>query len=119
MKFEPLYLRVKERLRGDLRSAQVSRGLVRAPTLDELQKQYQVSRPTISKALAALAAEGVLVKEPGRGMFALTAALDADVLPFPARAAIGYIAPPSTELSWHSRSFPASTRSRTGVIFGF
>ena len=93
MKFEPLYLRVKERLRGDLRSAQISRGLVRAPTLDELQKQYQVSRPTISKALAALAAEGVLVKEPGRGMFALTAALDLDTLPLPARAAIGYIAP--------------------------
>ena len=95
MKFEPLYLRVKERLRGDLRSAQTNRGLVRAPTLDELQKQYQVSRPTISKALAALAAEGVLVKEPGRGMFALTTALDVDVLPSPvaARAAIGYIAP--------------------------
>lgn len=93
MKIEPLYLRVKERLRGDLRSAQINRGLVRAPTLDELQKQYQVSRPTISKALAALAAEGVLVKEPGRGMFALTAALDLEVLPLLARAAIGYIAP--------------------------
>jgi DNA-binding LacI/PurR family transcriptional regulator len=95
MKFEPLYLRVKERLRGDFRSAQINHGLVRAPTLDELQKQYQVSRPTISKALAALAAEGVLVKEPGRGMFALNTAVDLGVLPapVPARGSIGYIAP--------------------------
>ena len=91
MKFKPLYLRVKERLREDLQSAQASQGLERVPTLDMLQKQYQASRPTISKALAALVAEGVLIKEAGRGMFALASASDSEAAP--ARATIGYIAP--------------------------
>lgn len=43
----------------------------RLPTLEELQLIIKVSRPTISKALAALTAEGFLVKEKGRGAFAL------------------------------------------------
>ena len=93
MEFEPLYLRVKERLREDLRSAQAAHGLDRAPTLDALQKQYRVSRPTISKALAALAAEGVLVKQPGRGAFGLAPASGPTAAPAPERALIGYIAP--------------------------
>ena len=93
MMFEPLYLRVKERLREDLRAAQAAHGLERAPTLDALQEQYKVSRPTISKALAALVAEGVLVKEAGRGTFALIPASDPNAAPTPERALIGYIAP--------------------------
>jgi len=93
MKFEPLYLRVKERLRGDLRLAQASRGMKRVPTLDALQKQYQVSRPTLSKALAALAAEGVLVKQAGRGMFALASTAEPEAAQEAVRATIGYIAP--------------------------
>ena len=97
MKFEPLYLRVKERLRSDLLSAQADHGLDRAPTLDALEKQYRVSRPTLSKALAALAAEGVLIKQPGRGMFALPSLLQDPANPenaaAPARPTIGYIAP--------------------------
>ena len=93
MMFEPLYLRVKERLREDLRAAQATRGLERAPTLDALQEQYRVSRPTISKALAALVAEGMLVKEAGRGTFALTLAFDPSAAPASERALIGYIAP--------------------------
>ena len=93
MKFEPLYLRVKEQLREDLRSAQASHGLERLPTLNALQEQYRVSRPTISKALAALAAEGVLVKERGRGTFALAAETEPEIVPTPVRMTIGYIAP--------------------------
>lgn len=71
MQFEPLYLQVKEKLRKDLQAAPDTE---RLPTLNALQEQYQVSRPTISKALAALAAEGLLVKEAGRGTFALAPA---------------------------------------------
>ena len=90
MKFEPLYLRVKEQLRKDL---QASRGLERLPTLDALQEQYQVSRPTISKALAALAAEGMLVKERGRGTFALNPETPPETAPVASRKMIGYITP--------------------------
>ena len=93
MKFEPLYLRVKEQLREDLRLMQSSQGLERLPNLNALQEQYRVSRPTISKALAALAAEGVLVKERGRGTFALTSGDAPELAATPSRLTIGYIAP--------------------------
>jgi DNA-binding LacI/PurR family transcriptional regulator len=93
MEFEPLYLRIKEQIRKDWCLPQSDRGLERMPTLNELQEQYGVSRPTISKALASLAAEGVLVKEAGRGMFALPAASDPEQALPPARKIIGYIAP--------------------------
>ena len=94
MKFEPLYLRVKEQLREDFRAAQVEYGLERLPSLNDLQTQYQVSRPTISKALAALAAEGLLVKEAGRGTFALApASSPPGLFGLPSRLTIGYIAP--------------------------
>ncbi len=72
----PLYLQVKERIRkeftvpADIALDDESR-TARLPTLEELQLRIQVSRPTISKALAALAAEGFLIKEKGRGTFAL------------------------------------------------
>lgn len=93
MKFEPLYLRVKEQLREDLQLAQASQGMERLPTLNALQAQYRVSRPTLSKALAALAAEGVLVKEPGRGTFALALATASALPPALSRTTIGYVAP--------------------------
>lgn len=93
MKFEPLYLRVKTRLREEWQNAQATEGTERLPTLDELQARYQVSRPTISKALAALAAEGFLVKERGRGTFALVPADAQDTLPAAARLTVGFIAP--------------------------
>lgn len=94
MKFEPLYLRVKEQIRQDLRTAQATGRADSLPTLDALQVRYSVSRPTISKALAALAAEGVLVKQPGRGTFAISTASESDGLAA-GRVTIGYIAPSS------------------------
>ena len=97
MKFEPLYLQVKEILRSDFTEARRVNGLSRLPSLNDLQQQYHVSRPTISKALAALAAEGILVKEAGRGSFALVdPAVKTPLSAVTAsneRLTIGYIAP--------------------------
>jgi len=91
--FVPLYLQLKERIRADILSPEVPSGNGRLPTERELQARYQVSRPTISKALAALAAEGLLVKEQGRGSFLLpNAARLPDSLSSPPRR-IGYVAP--------------------------
>ena len=91
MRTDPLYLRLKEQIRGDLLAARSRGEGDRLATLNDLQVQYQASRPTISKALTALAAEGMLIKLAGRGMFALTPTLPADA-PTP-RLTIGYIAP--------------------------
>jgi DNA-binding LacI/PurR family transcriptional regulator len=98
MKFKPLYIQVKERLREDFHTERGNRAVGRLPSLNELQIQYRVSRPTISKALAALTAEGLLVKEDGRGTFALAPegarlAPPQDSSVGPSRLTIGYIAP--------------------------
>jgi len=91
MRSDPLYLRLKERIRGDLLAARARGEADRLATLNDLQIQYQASRPTISKALTALAAEGLLVKQAGRGTFALSPTIPSDgAAP---RTAIGYIAP--------------------------
>ena len=95
MKHLPLYLRVKEQLREEFHTARLSDTAQRLPTLDMLQERYQVSRPTLSKALAALAAEGVLVKEAGRGAFALSAVPPSSTssVSIASRPTIGYISP--------------------------
>lgn len=62
----PAYLRVKEQLLRDLSAWSAPASW---PTESELQERYQVSRPTISKALTALVAEGVLARVPGRRGF--------------------------------------------------
>ncbi|MDQ2688613.1 MAG: GntR family transcriptional regulator, partial [Armatimonadota bacterium] len=93
LKFEPLYLRVKTRLRQEWQDAQSGPNLERLPTLDELQARYRVSRPTISKALAALVAEGFLIKERGRGTFALASVEAQDAVAAGARLTVGFIAP--------------------------
>jgi GntR family transcriptional regulator of arabinose operon len=95
--FVPLYQRIKERLRADILSAQGHNGGARLPTERELQARYRVSRPTISKALTALAAEGLLVKAQGRGSFLLPRHPSE---PFGASSPsrrIGYVAPLSGE----------------------
>ncbi|BDI34560.1 putative transcription regulator [Capsulimonas corticalis] len=91
MRSEPLYLRLKEQIREDLLAGRARGEGDRLATLNELQIQYDASRPTISKALTALAAEGLLVKEAGRGTFALAPASARDANP--PRLSIGFIAP--------------------------
>src|SRR5258708_5387462 len=68
--FVPLYEKIKERIRADILTPPEPNANRRLPTERELEALYRVSRPTISKALAALAAEGLLTKEQGRGSFA-------------------------------------------------
>ena len=92
MKHTPLYLRVKEQLHEELEAMRRPGGQPRLPTLDALQAHYGVSRPTLSKAIASLAAEGFLVKEPGRGTFALPPAAPGGGGGLP-RLTIGFIAP--------------------------
>jgi len=92
MKHTPLYLRVKEQLHEELEAMRRPGGQPRLPTLDALQAQYGVSRPTLSKAIASLAAEGFLVKEAGRGTFALPPAAPGGGGGLP-RLTIGFIAP--------------------------
>jgi DNA-binding LacI/PurR family transcriptional regulator len=114
MGFTPLYQQIKERIAADVLAGPVSLPEGRLPTERELEARYGVSRPTISKALAALAAEGLLVKAPGRGMFAVT---PADTIgnghsraqgQTPRR--IGFVAPISTE-ALVRRSFSGADRA--------
>lgn len=69
MTFEPLYERIKQLIRKELLASHAASDGARLPTERELQARYHVSRPTISKALTALAAEGLIDKSQGRGTF--------------------------------------------------
>jgi GntR family transcriptional regulator len=66
--FVPLYKRIQELIRADYLAAP-AREPARLPTERSLQARYGVSRPTISKALTSLEAEGLLTKAQGRGIF--------------------------------------------------
>lgn len=90
----PLYLQIVERLRADVLDSPEFRDGMRLPSERDLQARYGVSRPTISKALAALAAEGLLTKSQGRGSFLLTPSS-----PYPAISSrlIGFVAPVNGE----------------------
>jgi DNA-binding LacI/PurR family transcriptional regulator len=95
-KNSPLYLRLKDQLEADLKTARAAGAGARLPTLNELQAKYGASRPTISKALAALAAEGTLVKQAGRGGFVHAPPVPISVRTAPSgppRATIGFICP--------------------------
>ncbi len=59
------YQRIRDRIRSEIAAAATSGARYRLPTERELESRYRVSRPTVSKALAGLAAEGLLVKPPG------------------------------------------------------
>ena len=92
MAIKPVYLRVSELLREEVR-LQGERGKDRKlPTDRELEARYGVSRHTIGKAVALLEAEGLLTREQGRGTFIRAAA----AAPSPSQVStckIGFIAP--------------------------
>lgn len=69
--FRPLYQRIQERIRAEYLVGSADENATRLPTERELQAHYGVSRPTISKALTALAAEGHIARAQGRGSFAV------------------------------------------------
>jgi DNA-binding LacI/PurR family transcriptional regulator len=92
---QPLYLRIKDRIRAEIL---FDRGLgpgSRLPTERELQQRFGVSRPTIAKALAALASEGEVFVAQGRGRYA--SAPNGVGLQTSARRRIGYVATIATE----------------------
>jgi len=89
--FIPLYLRIKDQLRTDILEARRTVPGGRLPTERELAARYQVSRPTVSKALSLLAAEGFLTRAQGRGSFR-AAETPPPLIEGPSRR-IGYVAP--------------------------
>lgn len=66
----PLSLKVKHLLRARLESGEWSMG-TRLPTLEELMKQYEVSRVTVRSALAELETEGLIELTRGKGTFVI------------------------------------------------
>lgn len=65
---KPIYERIFETLKEDIRTRRYAVG-DRVPSEKELADEYQVSRITSKKALELLAAEGLIVRRPGRGSF--------------------------------------------------
>jgi len=62
------YRQVANELRGAIRAGQYAPG-DQLPSETELVERYQLSRPTIRRAIAVLTAEGLVVVEHGRGAF--------------------------------------------------
>jgi GntR family transcriptional regulator len=62
----PLYVRMREKLRGEL--AQMDAGDP-IPVEAELEKRFGVSRITVRRAVEELVAEGLLLRQQGRGTF--------------------------------------------------
>jgi GntR family transcriptional regulator of arabinose operon len=86
----PLYEKIKEQIRADY--LQVPEEARQLPSERDLQERYQVSRPTISKALTVLATEGALVRQHRRGNFASVPQPEPAVRVGTSRQ-IGYVAP--------------------------
>ncbi|MCC6581386.1 MAG: GntR family transcriptional regulator, partial [Phycisphaeraceae bacterium] len=64
-----IYQQLCERIFHDFwQQSEVHVGL-KLPTERELEVRYKVSRPTVGKAIAALAAEGWVTKRQGSGIF--------------------------------------------------
>lgn len=62
----PLYVQIREKLRSEM--SQMEPGDPLPPEL-ELEKKFQVSRITVRRAVEELAAEGLLVRQRGKGTF--------------------------------------------------
>lgn len=92
MHSHPLYKTIKERIRADI--LQLLDTDARIPSERDLQERYQVSRPTIGKALAALAGEGFLIQMHRRGSYRVAHAGNKDerTAASPPRQ-IGFVAP--------------------------
>ncbi len=62
----PLYVQIRDALIGEIAGMEPGETIA---TESELEKRFGVSRITVRKAMDALTAEGVLVRQQGRGTF--------------------------------------------------
>jgi GntR family transcriptional regulator len=75
----PLYYQFVEIVKGMLQTEQLLPGK-QLPSINELSKQFSISRMTIRQGIAYLAREGVLVVKPGVGTFVASPKLVHDSL---------------------------------------
>ena len=65
---EPLYMRIKDDIKTDIKNGKYKKG-DKIPTEPELSSAYDVSRITVRRAIEELSSEGYLIKKQGRGTF--------------------------------------------------
>lgn len=63
-----LYLQIEQELRGLIESGELG-PLAQVPSEHQLSDRFRVSRMTARKALDRLVAEGILLRQPGKGTF--------------------------------------------------
>lgn len=64
----PLYIQIAERLLDQIESGELPPG-VRLPSERKLSKMFSVNRLTLRRAISKLAAQGVIVRQHGKGNF--------------------------------------------------
>ena len=82
---------IKERLRAEIAAAGSSLVGTCVPSERALQHKYQVSRPTISRALGELAAEGLIVRPEGRRRYMISRGAPASRLAVSDSRRIGFV----------------------------
>jgi DNA-binding LacI/PurR family transcriptional regulator len=112
---QPLYLRIRDRIRAEILFGVNPGPGGRLPTERDLQLRFGVSRPTIAKALAALASKGEVLAAQGRGRF-VPVREDGPAVAEP-RARIGYVATIASE-TLTQRAFSGIERAARRLGFG-
>lgn len=74
---KPAYQHLRDRMLEDFWTKDGIQIGMKLPTERELEQRYGVSRPTVSKAIAALAAEGWVTKRQGSGIYVAAVRKDA------------------------------------------
>lgn len=65
----PRYLEIRDRIREEFLSAVEIGSVCQLPSERQLEQRYHVSRPTIAKAIASLAADGEVISGQGRARY--------------------------------------------------
>lgn len=78
---DDLFRSIQRDLQRQIRSGELSEG-AKLPSENELCTRYSVSRPTAQRALNELAADGVVVRQKGRGTFVATSRKQINLLSF-------------------------------------
>lgn len=85
----PAYVRIAHQVKQEFLSGPDARPGDRLPTERHFQARFGVSRATVSRAFAALAAEGLIETRQGSGAYIARA----DLAPVPGGRLIGFLAP--------------------------